>query len=221
MNDEQIAKLDKRIQEIIRKFLAKALNQGFNLRITSGKRTSEEQDKLYALGRTIPGKIVTNAQDGESNHTRGIAIDVVERNLGYNIDWEKLGRIGESVGLSWGGRWTTFVDRPHFEKTNFAVEGESENNIMTDDQKRALEVLEQTRLNNNFGNLESTARSGKDAISSNEQLAVSNAKLTGEVESLKASVEDLKKQVSEQVVSFSSPISKFLFDLAIFLETRK
>ena len=22
--------------------------------------------------------------------------------------------IGESVGLSWGGRWTSFKDRPHF-----------------------------------------------------------------------------------------------------------
>jgi soluble lytic murein transglycosylase-like protein len=29
--------------------------------------------------------------------------------------WERLGELGESLGLTWGGRWNTRTDRPHFE----------------------------------------------------------------------------------------------------------
>lgn len=29
--------------------------------------------------------------------------------------WEKIGDIGEALGLSWGGRWK-WPDRPHFER---------------------------------------------------------------------------------------------------------
>lgn len=29
--------------------------------------------------------------------------------------WDQLGPLGESVGLTWGGRWHSFVDVGHFE----------------------------------------------------------------------------------------------------------
>ena len=29
--------------------------------------------------------------------------------------WDQLGKIGEELGLEWGGRWRIFVDRPHFQ----------------------------------------------------------------------------------------------------------
>jgi peptidoglycan L-alanyl-D-glutamate endopeptidase CwlK len=95
-----------------------AEKQGVKLRITSGLRTYAEQNELYAKGRTSSGSVVTNAKGGQSNHNFGLAFDVVPIVNGkatYNYDWDRIGRIGKSVGLSWGGDWASFKDRPHFE----------------------------------------------------------------------------------------------------------
>lgn len=40
-------------------------------------RTSEEQEALWAIGRTKPGKVVTNAHAGQSAHNYGLALDFV------------------------------------------------------------------------------------------------------------------------------------------------
>ena len=32
-------------------------------------------------------------------------------------NWGRIGAIGQRFGLEWGGNWTTFVDRPHFQMT--------------------------------------------------------------------------------------------------------
>lgn len=56
----------------------------------------------------------------DSKHIRGLAIDLVPTKDGkfwwsapVNV-WERMGRIGESQGLRWGGRWKN-KDTPHFE----------------------------------------------------------------------------------------------------------
>lgn len=43
--------------------------RGVNIVITQGLRTIEEQDALYAQGRTKPGPIVTNAKGGRVTTT--------------------------------------------------------------------------------------------------------------------------------------------------------
>lgn len=92
---------------------------GITLRVTQGFRTYAEQDALYAQGRTTPGDIVTNARGGYSNHNFATAFDVVEvrpdGSVNWDTDWNAIGRIGTSMGLEWGGNWTSFVDRPHFQ----------------------------------------------------------------------------------------------------------
>jgi peptidoglycan L-alanyl-D-glutamate endopeptidase CwlK len=98
-----------------REFLSICHRQGYNVRITSGNRTQEEQDRLYAQGRTTPGPVVTWTRN--SRHIGGNAFDIafVGRDpYPKNFDWEILGKIGESCGLKWGGRWRR-PDRPHFE----------------------------------------------------------------------------------------------------------
>lgn len=90
---------------------------GQPVRITEGFRSIERQNELYAQGRTKPGNIVTNAKGGESLHQYGVACDFVFVKEGYNGNWELLGKIGERLGFSWGGRWTSFKDKPHFEYT--------------------------------------------------------------------------------------------------------
>lgn len=93
---------------------------GMPIRITDSFRSIEEQDALYAQGRTEPGDIVTNAPGGYSYHNYGVAFDVVfetpDGGITYEGDWEKLGEMGEILDLEWGGRWTT-PDRPHFQMT--------------------------------------------------------------------------------------------------------
>ena len=56
----------------------------------------------------------------ESNHMTGNAFDFVPIKDGkawWNAPdpvWEQLGKIGESLGLTWGGRWPS-PDKPHLE----------------------------------------------------------------------------------------------------------
>ena len=93
---------------------------GEPVRIVEGYRSPERQQELYNQGRTTPGNIVTNAKPGESLHQYGCAVDFVFRKEGYNANeeqWELLGITGEKNGFDWGGRWTSFTDKPHFQMT--------------------------------------------------------------------------------------------------------
>ena len=98
---------------------------GLDIKINEGYRSHEAQDKLYAQGRTEPGKIVTKAKGGQSWHNYGIAIDVIfhgKNPYGEEHDWDALGKAGEDAGLEWGGRWTKMVDRPHFQLPGLDLE---------------------------------------------------------------------------------------------------
>ena len=117
-----IATLHPEIREQAAQFVNRVEQElGIQLRITSGFRSFAEQDALYAQGRTRPGDVVTNARGGQSNHNYGLAFDVVEVNpngtVNWNTDWSAIGRVGQSMGFEWGGAWTSFVDRPHFQMT--------------------------------------------------------------------------------------------------------
>jgi len=118
-SERVVQKLHPKIRDKAREFIVKAEQEGIILRITSGLRTWAEQDNLYAQGRTKPGAIVTNAKGGSSNHNYGLAFDVVpieNGNVNWNSkNWNKIGQIGKSVGFDWGGDWSGFVDKPHFE----------------------------------------------------------------------------------------------------------
>ena len=116
-SEAAINTLHPKVRDKAREFLNKAQSKGFNLRITSAFRTYEEQDKLYAQGRTTSGGIVTYAKSGQSSHNFGTGLDVVPISNGkavWDADWNKIGEIGKSVGFSWGGDWER-KDRPHFE----------------------------------------------------------------------------------------------------------
>lgn len=97
------------------------LGQGIVCKIISGTRTYAEQDALYAQGRNgNPGPIVTHAPAGWSNHNFKIAFDVgLFQDGDYLPDsplYTQLGPVGESIGLSWGGRWAGDTeDDPHYE----------------------------------------------------------------------------------------------------------
>jgi peptidoglycan L-alanyl-D-glutamate endopeptidase CwlK len=104
---------------------------GVALLITQGLRTWEEQDALFAQGRTTPGNIVTNAHGGESWHNFGLAFDILVLDSVGKADWDthhpgwmRAAALGKSLGLEWGGDWTTFKDLPHFQHIGHLTLGE-------------------------------------------------------------------------------------------------
>lgn len=115
-------KLRPRVQRLADRLLKAMEILGHPIVVTQGYRSCEEQDKLYAQGRTRPGQIVTNARCGESLHNYGVAFDVAFLENGspswkeYH-PWDTLGLMGKILGLEWGGDWKGFVDRPHFQLT--------------------------------------------------------------------------------------------------------
>lgn len=107
-------------------FLAECQRRGLQVLIYCTGRTPEEQDALYAVGRTKPGAILTNARGLASGHVYGPdgfawAFDAVPMLNGKCLwaDDEALalmGACGEAVGLKWAGRWRGKLrERVHFE----------------------------------------------------------------------------------------------------------
>ena len=93
----------------IQKALTNIMQQ-MNINVIETFRTPERQHKLYTLGRTEKGQIVTNAQSFESYHNYGLALDVAPINNDIIQNFE-------ANDFEWGGRWKTFKDIPHFQMT--------------------------------------------------------------------------------------------------------
>ncbi len=110
------------VKESAIEMIKQAYKEGIYVQITSGYRSFAEQNKLYTQGRTAPGKIVTNAKGGQSNHNYGLAVDYVLLSADgkkalwtVNEKWRRVAQIGKSLGFSWGGDWKSFKDYPHLE----------------------------------------------------------------------------------------------------------
>jgi len=112
--------LHPKLRPIVPELITRCKAAGIDIIITQTLRTKDEQNALYAQGRTSPGSIVTNAKYPWSLHCWGVSVDFVPVVGGHAV-WnniglfERVGRIGEILGLEWGGRWTSIVDRPHFQ----------------------------------------------------------------------------------------------------------
>lgn len=121
INSRKLDDLLPHITAAAEKLLAQCEAVGIKLLVTSTYRNYAEQERLYAQGRTTPGKVVTKARPGYSAHNFRRAFDVVPLKDGKAwwdapfATWAKIGVIGESLGLEWGGRWKGFVDLPHFQ----------------------------------------------------------------------------------------------------------
>jgi peptidoglycan L-alanyl-D-glutamate endopeptidase CwlK len=103
------------------------------IRITQGLRSVEEQNELYAQGRTKAGKKVTNAKGGQSIHNYGLAVDICliidNKTASWDTtkdwdndqvaDWYECVKIFAKYGWEWGGNWKNFKDLPYFEKRGY------------------------------------------------------------------------------------------------------
>ena len=119
--EAKIATLDSSFQNIARNIVGQARERGYNIVIVQAFRSFEEQDALYAQGRTEPGSIVTNARGGESGHNYGLAFDFAfvddngDVSWGESYPWADVGSIAKELGMVWGGDFKSFKDRPHIE----------------------------------------------------------------------------------------------------------
>lgn len=127
-NSRSIEHLHPNLLARFRAFDTAMKAEGIAYILTSTYRSPAEQDRLYAAGRTAPGKRVTTLRGGQSKHNFEIdgkpaskAFDIVIMDgkvANWNVKdprWSRAGAIGKAVGLTWGGDWTRFKDMPHFE----------------------------------------------------------------------------------------------------------
>jgi|GEM_PF-3207774 len=117
-NARSLDSLQPPVADLAKKLIAIAKAQGIEVIVLKTFVPQKEQENLYAQGRTKPGSIITNARI--SPHTKGLAFDIMPYRNGKVLfddvsTMQKLGSIGRSLGLTWGGDWDQFKDYPHFE----------------------------------------------------------------------------------------------------------
>lgn len=113
---DRLVTCDKRLQDLADMMLARSK---FDLTITCGYRTEQEQNEAYEKGKS-------RAKFGQSKHNvfPSKAIDICP----YPINWEGsdprwsemalnamwcAGRLG--IEIVWGGSFKSISDKPHFE----------------------------------------------------------------------------------------------------------
>lgn len=121
--DYLMPELRDRLFEVI----ARCASKGQRYVATHGYRSYQEQMGLWKAGRVVPGRVVTNAKGGESQHNFGLAVDFV-RDLDpatgkvepswlesdYSLLVSELQRAGLHSGIGYKDAphagWGTFYD---------------------------------------------------------------------------------------------------------------
>ena len=155
------------LQEIIPKFLKACRDKGLEVRVTECYRTIDEQNALYAKGRTTSGGIVTNCKgtDYQSPHQWGLAFDFCRNDKKDAFDnkdqfFDKVGKIGVTFGLQWGGNWTQgWVDKPHLQIAKYFDYRETTAYIKSKykNPNAFMKTWKTSKITDNWGNLSSDA----------------------------------------------------------------
>lgn len=125
------------IRPLYDQLLAWAASQGINVKPIGIWGDPKAQDTLYALGRTVPGKIVTYDKGSTSKHcfclldgtpaSKAFDLGIFGKNGLYvqsgndtrytalGMEWEDMAREYPDLGLIWGGVWKSLRDVDHFQ----------------------------------------------------------------------------------------------------------
>lgn len=140
MSEIRVAVLHPKIRTEVKALIEKAelfFSPTIAIRVVQGLRTIDEQNALYAQGRTKPGNIVTKAKGGQSYHNFGLAFDfcllydkddngtfetvswqqAADLDKDGIADWNEVVNVFVKAGYEWGGAWSSIKDAPHLEKT--------------------------------------------------------------------------------------------------------
>lgn len=125
---KRLKTLDPDFEDLIIRLINHCHERGINVQVAQALRTNAEQQALYDIGRTKPGKIVTNAKPGTSFHNYGAAADLFFLNDKGEAYWDvkafrKVWAIAKEIGLDkqglvWGGDFKSLPDCPHFQMGN-------------------------------------------------------------------------------------------------------
>ena len=103
-------------------FISACKAQGIDICVVAGYRSIEQQNAIYAQGRTTAGNIVSNAKGGQSFHNWKCAMDFAPQVNGA-INWndidsfKRCGAIAKSIGFEWGGDFPNLQDWGHLQYT--------------------------------------------------------------------------------------------------------
>lgn len=138
MASRDLADLHRDLAPLAARFVERCRERQVDVLVVCTYRSNEEQDALYAQGRTKPGPIVTRAKAGQSahNHTEGgtpaaLAFDAVpllhgkpiwedprDKDADWTNDygWRVMGEVAAELGLDWYGQpGAKFREAPHFQ----------------------------------------------------------------------------------------------------------
>lgn len=107
---EIVAGLDPEFQPVALRHREQCLAEGLPFVFISGLRSRSQQQQLATDGtRTTPA-----APAGMSKHEVGFAYDIQKTGLS-TTQLNRIGAIGEALGLRWGGRFKPTPDPNHYE----------------------------------------------------------------------------------------------------------
>jgi len=111
-----IEKLHPLVQVMAQRLIVLCEDAGLSIKISDTLRTKAEQDAIPATN--------TNAKYPNSYHNWGLAFDFFRAEKGREWDnndkfFDKVGEIGKSIGLTWGGDFKKLKgDVGHFQDNN-------------------------------------------------------------------------------------------------------
>lgn len=120
LDSRDIDRLRPDVAANCRVFLARCAAAGLPAAVTQTVRDNEYQASLYALGRTKPGRVVTNARTASFHSVQaGLAFDICRDVRGGEYSdggfFRAAAAVAKEIGFSWGGDWDSFPDLPHFQ----------------------------------------------------------------------------------------------------------
>jgi hypothetical protein len=101
------------------------------IQVDAGIRTAEQQHAIWVKGRELPGPVVTHADEYQSNHVIGCAVDVFVENVDTDTPdwdashpaWQRIVELAPQYGLRDGKSWH---DLPHLELEEIPTEPTAE-----------------------------------------------------------------------------------------------
>ena len=123
MADRRLESLAMKVEVAARAAIRECEALGLHPLVTCTYRSGEEQNELYAQGRTKPGPKVTNAKAGQSFHQYRVALDLYPLVngkpdfSGKSLDWHKIAAVLKKHGFEWAFEWKRFKEMPHFQMT--------------------------------------------------------------------------------------------------------
>lgn len=123
---ERLNELTPEFKDIVIQLLQAGYENGMNPQVSCGYRSPEEQDKLYAQGRSEKGAKITNSRRYQSLHQYHIAVDLffldsANKATFNQNDYHTLYLLAckkhlDSQGLEWSGNWSGgFKEMCHFQ----------------------------------------------------------------------------------------------------------